>query len=38
MEPDDVIAALKHVGFTRVHSELEDNPYGTALKAMAVRD
>jgi SAM-dependent methyltransferase len=38
MEPDDVIAALKHVGFTRVRSELEDNPYGTALKAIAVRD
>jgi SAM-dependent methyltransferase len=38
MEPDEVIAALKHVGYNRVHSELEDNPYGTAVKAVAVRD
>jgi hypothetical protein len=38
MEPEEVIGALKHVGFTRVQSELEDNPYGTAVKAIAVRD
>jgi len=38
MEPDEVVAALKHVGYARVTAEREENPYGIALKAVAVRD
>lgn len=38
MRPDDIVGALKAFGFDRVEWIVEDNPYGKALGAVAVRE
>lgn len=38
MEAEDMVAALKHFGFTRWVAREEDNPFGKALGVVATRD
>jgi len=37
LRPADVVAALRHFGFTAVTSHVEENPFGKAVSAVAIR-
>lgn len=38
MEPEEILGALRHFGYSRIVSTTEPNPYGLALRLVAVKD